>query len=114
MSCETWAPESENVVTARGWGMICSAMPLLGERELAQLLPHRQIVERHLGLEREQRAQRAAVGLGEHAAAGSRGLVEQVHVLLPDARHATPAEDAERDRASRLDGEVAQADVVVA
>ena len=25
MSCETWAPESENVVTVRGWRMISSA-----------------------------------------------------------------------------------------
>ena len=26
MSCETCAPESENVVTVRGWRMISSAM----------------------------------------------------------------------------------------
>ena len=46
----------------------------------------RQPVERHLGLEREQRAERAAVRLREHASARGRGLVEQVEVLPPDVR----------------------------
>ena len=105
------ARDLDELLARRG---IAQAVPLLGERKLAELLPHRQPVERHLGLERQQRAEGSAVGLGEHAATGGRGLVEQVHVLLPHARDAAPAEDAERHRPSSLDGEVAQADVVVA
>ena len=52
--------------------------------------------------------------LGEHAPAGGGGLVEQTEVLAPDVRHAATAEDPERHRAPGLDGEIAQADVVIA
>src|SRR3970040_936694 len=51
--------------------------------------------------------------LGEHAAAGGGGLVEQVEVSSPDPGRLLPAEEAERDRASGLDREVAQPDVVL-
>src|SRR4030095_6895749 len=59
--------------------------PLLGERERPNVLPLRQMVERRLGLEREQSGERAAVHLGEHAPAGGGGLVEQGEALPPPA-----------------------------
>ena len=72
------------------------------------------LVERQLGPEREQRAERAAVDLREHPPARRRRFVEQGEVLAPDVGHAAPAEYAERDRPSTLYGELAQADVIVA
>ena len=88
---------------------------LLVERQRAELLPHRQPVERQLGLEREQRGERAAVHLREHAPARGGGLVEQVQVRAARRPGASaPAEHAERDRPPALDGEVAQPHVVVA
>src|SRR5262249_42403765 len=44
----------------------------------------------------------------EHAPARRCGFVEEVEILLPRAGRITPAEDAERDRPPRFDGEIAQ------
>ena len=87
---------------------------LLGERQRAELLPHREPIEGHLRLEREQRAQRAAVDLGEHPPARGGRLVEKGEVLSPDVGHAAPGEDAEGDRSPGLDREIAQAGVILA
>ena len=88
---------------------------LLVERQRADLLPLRQAVERQLGLERQQRAERAAVRLGEHAPARRGGLVEQRRgTCARRPGDAAPAEHAERDRPPGLHGEVAQPRVVLA
>ena len=87
---------------------------LLVERQRAERLPRRQVIERQLGLEREQHVEAAAVHLGEHAPAGRRRLVQQGHVARPHVTRVQPAEGAERDGPARLHREVAQAHVIVA
>src|SRR4029077_17020883 len=92
---------------------IAEAPLLLVERQGAQILPHGQPVERQLGLEREERGEPPAVHLGEHPAAGGGGLLEERGVGPPDVWRVLSAEEAERDGTSGLDGELAQAAVVV-
>src|SRR5262245_38717053 len=93
---------------------IAKLSPLLVEREGAEILPQGQAIERHLSLEREQRGERAAVDLGEHAPAGRGRLVEQGQIRAPDIGHAAPAEHSEGHRPARLHSEVAQPHVILA
>ena len=87
---------------------------LLVQRHRPELLPHRQAVERQLGLEREHRGERAAVHLGEHAPARGGGLLEQGEVGAPDLGRLPPAEQTPGHGPSRLDGQIAQPDLIIA
>src|SRR5229473_7748834 len=87
---------------------------LFGERQLADITPYRQLVERHHGLEREHDVQRAAVHLDEHAAAGSGGFVGERKILAPVVRRAMRAEHAERDRYAGVDRERLEAILIIA
>src|SRR5882724_551581 len=92
---------------------IPQALLLLLQRERAKLAPHRQPVEGELGLEREHRGQGAAVHLGRHAPALGRGVLEQLHVRAPGVRGVPTAEEPEGDGTACLDGQLAQAAVIV-
>ncbi len=94
--------------------LVAQARTLLGQRQLADLAPHRQLVERRLRLERENRRQRAAVHLGEHATAGRRRLVDQAHVLAPDPGRVLAPEQTEGNRPACLDRELTQAAMIIA
>jgi len=89
-------------------------LALLLERLGPELLPRREPVERQVGFEREDHAERAAVHLREHPPARDGGLLEQVEVDAPDLRRLPPAEQAPGHGASGLHGQVAQPHVVVA
>src|SRR5439155_18028009 len=67
-----------------------------------------------LRLERQHDVEPPAVRLCEHAPAGRGRLVEQVQVAAPDLGRLEAAEDAPRHGTPGLDGEVAQAHVIVA
>src|SRR5262245_35018862 len=78
---------------------------LLVERQRAELAPDREAVEGQVGPEREHDAERAAVDLGEHAAAGRRRPIEKIEVDTPDPRRFPPAEETPGYRAPGLDGQ---------
>ncbi len=93
---------------------VAQALSLLGQRQRAERLPRREVVERQLALERQHDVEPAAVHLGEHPPARGRGLVEQLHVTAPHRGRLQAAEHAPRDGPPGLDREVAQAHVIVA
>src|SRR5207249_4180003 len=88
---------------------VAQALSLLGQRQRAERLPRREVVEWQLALERQHDVEPAAVHLGEHPPARGRGLVEQLHVAAPHRGRLQAAEHAPRDGPPGLDREVAQA-----
>ena len=94
---------------------IAQPLLLLGERQRAQLLPHRQAVERQLGLEREQRGERRGCAPGRTCARPRRRSRRAGRGTC--ARRRARRARLKRPKVigpARLDGEVAQPRVVVA
>ena len=73
---------------------------LLVERQVADLAPCRQYVERQIGFQREDRVDRACRALAEHAAAGRHGLVDVARLISPARRIVSllGGQHAEHDR----------------
>jgi len=93
---------------------VAQPLPLLREGQRAERFPRREVVERQLRLERQHDVEPAAVHLGEHPSAGGGRLVEEVQVAAPHVGRLQAAEVAPRHGTPGLDGEVAQAHVIVA
>jgi len=78
---------------------------LLGQRQFAEIGPHRQLVKRRGRLKRQDHTQGPAVDLNEHPSAGCRRVIGQPEEGLPHIGRLPAAEHAEGNRHAGIDGQ---------